>query len=289
MRLQILGSGDAFGSGGRLNTCFMVQRDAASFLIDCGASVMVSCFRAQSPTLLVGDGSCTWQRRLVFSRLFSSQPPTGRRPIKTPKRTPPRRGHPRALFRRCGRPVASAMWACLNLGLVIFFSFGPAMLREQAVSATGAAALTSSALWVLMFSVPLGGFLVERSGRTNLAIIAFSANRRMRAWANARRCPFTAALHCVWRCGRPTCRTDHVLAIARPQCGATGGWIWPLLHVLLLDLDPWAGSGRAGARLVRHFHIGAVPRRGVLHSHRATAAIVSHARRIAAALALRRE
>jgi MFS family permease len=71
--------------------------------------------------------------------------------------------------------VASAMWACLNLGLVIFFSFGPAMLREQAVSATGAAALTSSALWVLMFSVPLGGFLVERSGRTNLAIIAFSA------------------------------------------------------------------------------------------------------------------
>jgi len=42
MRLQILGSGDAFGSGGRLNTCFMVQRDAASFLIDCGASAMIA-------------------------------------------------------------------------------------------------------------------------------------------------------------------------------------------------------------------------------------------------------
>src|SRR5580693_10386458 len=42
MRLQILGSGDAFGSGGRLNTCFMVQRDAASFLIDCGASTMIA-------------------------------------------------------------------------------------------------------------------------------------------------------------------------------------------------------------------------------------------------------
>jgi ribonuclease BN (tRNA processing enzyme) len=42
MRLQTLGSGDAFGSGGRLNTCFMVQRDVASFLIDCGASVMIA-------------------------------------------------------------------------------------------------------------------------------------------------------------------------------------------------------------------------------------------------------
>jgi ribonuclease BN (tRNA processing enzyme) len=42
MRLQILGSGDAFGSGGRLNTCFMAHRDASSFLIDCGASVMIA-------------------------------------------------------------------------------------------------------------------------------------------------------------------------------------------------------------------------------------------------------
>jgi MFS family permease len=71
--------------------------------------------------------------------------------------------------------VASAMWGCLNVGLVIFFIFGPAMLREQAISANGAAALTSSALWALTFSVPVGGFLVQRSGRTNIAIIAFSA------------------------------------------------------------------------------------------------------------------
>ena len=43
MRLKFLGSGDAFGSGGRLNTCFLVERDGgARFLIDCGASAMVS-------------------------------------------------------------------------------------------------------------------------------------------------------------------------------------------------------------------------------------------------------
>src|ERR1700674_2693314 len=42
MRVKFLGSGDAFGSGGRLNTCFLVDRGEASFLIDCGASAMIS-------------------------------------------------------------------------------------------------------------------------------------------------------------------------------------------------------------------------------------------------------
>ena len=38
MRLQFVGCGDAFGSGGRLNTCFHVTGDRVNFLIDCGAS-----------------------------------------------------------------------------------------------------------------------------------------------------------------------------------------------------------------------------------------------------------
>jgi ribonuclease BN (tRNA processing enzyme) len=46
MRLHVLGCGDAFGSGGRLNTCFLVDRGASSFLIDCGASAMIAIRRA---------------------------------------------------------------------------------------------------------------------------------------------------------------------------------------------------------------------------------------------------
>ncbi|HZZ35708.1 MAG TPA: MBL fold metallo-hydrolase [Caulobacteraceae bacterium] len=41
MRLRFIGSGDAFGSGGRFNTCFLVERAGGSFLIDCGASSLV--------------------------------------------------------------------------------------------------------------------------------------------------------------------------------------------------------------------------------------------------------
>ncbi len=38
MRVQFVGCGDAFGSGGRQNTCFHVTGHAANFLIDCGAT-----------------------------------------------------------------------------------------------------------------------------------------------------------------------------------------------------------------------------------------------------------
>ncbi|PDT68162.1 MBL fold metallo-hydrolase [Bradyrhizobium sp. C9] len=38
MQLQFVGCGDAFGSGGRFNTCFHVTGARTNFLIDCGAS-----------------------------------------------------------------------------------------------------------------------------------------------------------------------------------------------------------------------------------------------------------
>ena len=41
MKLTFLGSGDAFGSGGRYQTCFHVVGETANFLIDCGASSMI--------------------------------------------------------------------------------------------------------------------------------------------------------------------------------------------------------------------------------------------------------
>jgi ribonuclease BN (tRNA processing enzyme) len=40
MRVQFVGCGDAFGSGGRQNTCFHVTGASANFLIDCGATAL---------------------------------------------------------------------------------------------------------------------------------------------------------------------------------------------------------------------------------------------------------
>ena len=49
MNIQFIGSGDAFGSGGRFNTCFYIHADQSDFLIDCGASSMVALKSSQIP------------------------------------------------------------------------------------------------------------------------------------------------------------------------------------------------------------------------------------------------
>jgi ribonuclease BN (tRNA processing enzyme) len=40
MKLTIVGSGDAFGSGGHTNTCFFLETAKAKLLVDCGASAL---------------------------------------------------------------------------------------------------------------------------------------------------------------------------------------------------------------------------------------------------------
>lgn len=42
MQVQFIGSGDAFGSGGRFNTCFLLSGERTRFLVDCGASSLVA-------------------------------------------------------------------------------------------------------------------------------------------------------------------------------------------------------------------------------------------------------
>ena len=47
VRVQFLGSGDAFGSGGRFQTCILVRAATTSFLIDCGTSSLIAMKRAK--------------------------------------------------------------------------------------------------------------------------------------------------------------------------------------------------------------------------------------------------
>jgi ribonuclease BN (tRNA processing enzyme) len=42
MRFKVIGCGDAFGSGGRFNTCFLLDGGDEKILIDCGASSLVA-------------------------------------------------------------------------------------------------------------------------------------------------------------------------------------------------------------------------------------------------------
>jgi ribonuclease BN (tRNA processing enzyme) len=55
MHLTIIGCGDAFGSGGRFNTCFKLETAKATLLVDCGASSMTA-LNAQSIDTNIIDG-----------------------------------------------------------------------------------------------------------------------------------------------------------------------------------------------------------------------------------------
>lgn len=46
MQVRFLGSGDAFGSGGRFNTCILVEAGQCTFLVDCGASSLIAMRKA---------------------------------------------------------------------------------------------------------------------------------------------------------------------------------------------------------------------------------------------------
>jgi len=46
LTLTFLGSGDAFGSGGRLQTCMLLESDGRRWLLDCGATSLVALRRA---------------------------------------------------------------------------------------------------------------------------------------------------------------------------------------------------------------------------------------------------
>lgn len=46
MRVRFIGSGDSFGTGGRFQTCVLVESSGYRFLIDCGATSLVALKRA---------------------------------------------------------------------------------------------------------------------------------------------------------------------------------------------------------------------------------------------------
>jgi MFS family permease len=66
--------------------------------------------------------------------------------------------------------AAGLIWGLYNVGFVIIFSFGPSMLIERGWSIAAAGSIISIVLWVTVVSVPLGGFLADRSGRPELIL-----------------------------------------------------------------------------------------------------------------------
>lgn len=68
--------------------------------------------------------------------------------------------------------AAGLIWGVFNVGFAVIVSFGPAMLVERGWSIAEAGSTISIALWVSVMSVPLGGFLADRTGRPATIVVA---------------------------------------------------------------------------------------------------------------------
>jgi MFS family permease len=67
--------------------------------------------------------------------------------------------------------VAGLMWGLFNVGFAMIFSFGPSMLVERGWTISAAGSAISIVLWLAVISVPLGGFLADRTGRPDVLLV----------------------------------------------------------------------------------------------------------------------
>ena len=87
------------------------------------------------------------------------------------RRPPHAAGHTLAMSWRLGRRdfalavVAGLIWTLYNVGYIVVVSFVPALLAARGSGLAGAALVSSFATWGLILSVPMGGYLADRTGR----------------------------------------------------------------------------------------------------------------------------
>lgn len=71
--------------------------------------------------------------------------------------------------------VAGLAWGVFNLGLVMLFSFGPPFLAARGYSAAEAAFVASTVLWLMIATMPLGGYWLQGRRATDLVVVALCA------------------------------------------------------------------------------------------------------------------
>jgi MFS family permease len=67
--------------------------------------------------------------------------------------------------------LAGLIWGSFNVGFATIFSFGPSMLVERGWSIAAAGSAISIVLWMAVISVPLGGFVADRTKRPQSMLV----------------------------------------------------------------------------------------------------------------------
>jgi len=94
------------------------------------------------------------------------------RPVPRPEAAPRERARHWTLSRAELGLIGSAgsAWMIWNAGFIVLVSFAPLLLVEQGSSLVAAGIVMSVALWLSLVAIPLGGVLIDRTGRADLLI-----------------------------------------------------------------------------------------------------------------------
>jgi predicted MFS family arabinose efflux permease len=140
--------------------------------------------------------------------------------------------------------VAGLIWGLFNASIGMIFSFGPSMLAERGWSVEEASGATSVVLWLVALSVPLGGFLADRTGWQRTVMIGgflvFAATLLVAARTDAV-LPAFIVLGLV--CGLPAGPIMSLPArVLLPATRAVGMGVFYTLFYLAVVLGPWIGG-----------------------------------------------
>jgi MFS family permease len=158
--------------------------------------------------------------------------------------------------------AAGLIWGLFNVGFAVIFSFGPSMLVERGWSIAKAGSTISIVLWLAVVSVPLGGFLADRTNRPEWFLVGGSIVVALLMLALPRSdavIPIIIALGLV--CGQPAGPIMSLPArVLQPATRAIGMGLFYTIYYATMMLGPVVGgacakwTGSAGAA----FDFGAV-------------------------------
>ncbi|RRH97195.1 MFS transporter [Mesorhizobium tamadayense] len=153
--------------------------------------------------------------------------------------------------------LAGSIWAFYNVGFAMIFSFAPSMLVERGWSTAAAGSAVSIVLWLAALSVPIGGYLADRSASRNAMLaagcLAFAALVPV-LWRGSEALPSLVALGLV--CGLPAGAIMSLPTRAlTPSTRALGMGLFYTVYYAMMLVAPWLGgkfalwAGSAGAAL----------------------------------------
>jgi MFS family permease len=140
--------------------------------------------------------------------------------------------------------LAGLIWGLFNMSVGMIFSFGTSMLAERGWSVGSASSIASMTLWLTALSVPLGGFLADRTGwRCSVLIgglLSFAIMLLVAARAESV-IPAFIALGLV--CGLPAGPIMSLPArVLNSDTRAVGMGIFFTLFYVCIVVGPWLGG-----------------------------------------------